>query len=215
LRLAREDAAGFVLAGGQSRRMGVDKALAKLDGEPLIVRVLALLKQAGVDGAIAGARPDLSIYAPAIEDAGRGPLGGVCAALESTQRELAVFVSVDMPLLPASLVTALLAQARRTCAGVTLVAVQGFVQTFPAVVHQDMLAALASEMQAGNNGCFSAFRAAAVQTGKPMRILAVENLVQTGEVEHPKSLPAAFWFLNINTPYDLARGESLVAQAIA
>jgi molybdopterin-guanine dinucleotide biosynthesis protein A len=195
--------------------MGVDKALVKLDGEPLIVRVLAILKQAGLDGAIAGARPDLSIYGPVIEDAGRGPLGGVCAALESTECELAVFVSVDMPLLPVALVTALLAQARRTGAGVTLLAVHGFVQTFPAVVHRGMLAALASEMRAGNDGCFSALRAAALQTGKAMRILAVENLVQAGEVEHPKSLPAAFWFLNVNTPEDLARAESLVAQAIA
>lgn len=205
-----EPSAGFVLAGGRSSRMGNDKALVQLCGEPLIVRALAILREAGVEAAIAGARSDLSGYGSVVADAGRGPLSGVCAALESTVAEFAVFLSVDMPLLPSALVAALLDRARRAGAGITLVAVSGFAQTFPVVLHRGLLPPLQSELQAGNDGCLSAFRAAAEFTRRSLQILPVENLVQAGQIEDPHGLPPAFWFLNINTPDDFARAQSLL-----
>ena len=38
---------GAVLAGGQSKRMGFDKALLEIDGEPLIGRVVRAFNEAG------------------------------------------------------------------------------------------------------------------------------------------------------------------------
>jgi hypothetical protein len=72
------------------------------------------------------------------------------------------------------------------------------------------LPALQSELDAGNDGCFSAFRVAAAHLREPFTILTVENLVQTGYLEHPSNLPPAFWFQNVNTPADLDRARSLV-----
>jgi molybdopterin-guanine dinucleotide biosynthesis protein A len=193
--------------------MGTDKALVHLDGVPLLVRALGILRDAGLDAAIAGARSDLSGFAPAVNDAGRGPLGGICAALESTPAELAVFLSVDMPLLPSVLVSFLLDHARRTEAPITLASVNGFAQPFPAVVGRAALPGLQAELQAGNDGCFSAFRAVSERARSPLQILPVEDHVQAGQVEHPHCLAPTYWFLNVNTPNDLAGAEPLLPRA--
>lgn len=205
------DVDGFVLAGGQSSRMGLDKALIELNGQPLIVHALYILRRADLPVTIAGARCDLSRYAPLLDDAGLGPLGGICVALASTSAEYTVFLPVDMPLLLPLLISVLVEYARSTHSAVTVPSVNGFAQTFPCVIQRAALPALKSELNAGNDGCFSAFRAAAVHLQMPFKVLAVENLVQAGQLEHLENLPAAFWFLNVNTPSDLDRAQSLVA----
>jgi molybdopterin-guanine dinucleotide biosynthesis protein A len=190
--------------------MGTDKALVQLGGELLIARAVGILRDAGLPVAIAGARSTLSEYAPTIEDAGDGPLSGICNALASTQAQYAVFLSVDMPLIPASLIAALLDSARLTEAVVVFPSVNGFVETFPCVADRAVLPELESEAEAGNTGCRSALRAAAVRLEKPLSIVSIENLVQSGHIEHMGGLPPAYWFLNVNTPDDLARAETMI-----
>jgi molybdopterin-guanine dinucleotide biosynthesis protein A len=124
------------------------------------------------------------------------------------QAEYAVFLSVDMPLLPSPLVAYLLDRARITGAVGVVASVNGFAQTFPAVVRKSALSSVRAELSAGQGGCLHAFRVAAAQLGQPFTTLAVENLVQAGQVKHPSGLPPAFWFLNVNTPADLERAES-------
>lgn len=199
------DAAGFVLAGGRSSRMGEDKALVRLGGQPLAVHALGILRQAGLTASLAGGSSTLAAFAPVVEDSdpGLGPLGGICAALASTSVRWAVFLPVDLPLLPASLIAFLLDHARITGRAVTLCSVNGYAQTFPAVVDRATLPALEIELAAGRRGCFSALQAAAASLGQPITVLAVELLVQAGQVTHPDGLPAARWFLNVNAPADL------------
>ena len=210
-----QDAAGFVLAGGQSSRMGGDKALVQFAGQPLIERALGILREAGLRASIAGARSPLTAYAAVVEyresgpGPGLGPLGGVCAALTSTSAQHAVFLPVDLPLLPGSLVAFLLDHARITGAAVTLPSVNGFTQTFPAVVQRMALPALETRLRDGQGGCLKAFEAAAAQLGLPFSVLPVELLVQSGHIAHPDSLPASLWFLNVNGPGELARAQTL------
>ena len=103
---ARPEAVGFVLAGGQSSRMGQDKALLLFAGRPLVAHALSIFSRAGIAASIAGvrssARTALEAFAPVVEDAepGLGPLAGICAALASTSARYAVFLPVDLPLLP-------------------------------------------------------------------------------------------------------------------
>jgi molybdopterin-guanine dinucleotide biosynthesis protein A len=205
------DAAGFILAGGQSSRMGSDKALVLLCGEPLIAHAIGILRRVGLPISIAGARSSLSDFAPVLEDAGGGPLRGICSGLAATFSRFAVFLSVDMPLIPVALVEAIRDSARLCEAGVTLCSVNGFTETFPCVVDRDLLPALELEVQDGNTGCFSALRAAAGRMQRPVQVVVVEYLVQTGHIECGSALPPVLWFLNVNTPTDLARAESLLA----
>ncbi len=209
------DAAGFVLAGGQSARMGRDKALLQFAGRPLIAHALAILEQAGLPAAIAGAAPSaraaLGQFAPLIQDAapGKGPLSGICSALASNSARYAVFLPVDLPFLPPSLLAFLLRQARTTGSAVTVPSLSNFAQTFPAVVDRAALPALQNELNSGRSGCFSAFQAASAALHQPFSVLAVELLLASGQLSDPQDRPPTDWFLNLNTPADLARAETL------
>jgi len=112
--------------------MGVDKALVHLRGRPLVEHALEILRGAGLAASIAGARSTLSAFAAVVEDveAGKGPLGGICAALASTSAQRAVFVPVDLPLLPSSLVAYLVRHAEITGRAVTLASVAGFTDVY-------------------------------------------------------------------------------------
>lgn len=202
-------AAGFVLAGGQSTRMGRDKALLPFAGKPLIEHAMRTLQDAGISAAIVGNRPDLAAFGSIIpdEETGRGPLQGVCRALSSTHAEVAVLVSVDAPLLPPALLSCMLLHARITGRLVTLPSVGGFTQTFPCVLRRRILPVLQRELDEGSAGCFAAFRAAAEQATEPLSIVSLELIAQAGLVQHPLHIPPAFWLFNMNTREDLLFAE--------
>jgi len=78
---------GVVLAGGQSRRFGSDKALAELDGRTLIARAVDTLSGWCEHVVVAGRE---LAPAPTIPDwpaPGQGPLGGIAAALRLAEDE--------------------------------------------------------------------------------------------------------------------------------
>lgn len=209
-----ETAEGFVLAGGASSRMGQDKALVEVAGRPLVEHALAILREAGVTARIAGSRTELSGFAPVVKDEGGGPLAGVCVALEATEAELAVFLPVDMPLVPASLVKYLLHHARVTGAAVTVPSACGYAQTFPAVVRRDALHELQRMLNSGEGGCFAAFRQAAVRLNQRFAQIAVEELAQCGQAEHGLGVAAARWLMNANTPEEAEQAGMLLSAGV-
>ena len=204
--------AGFVLAGGQSSRMGRDKALELFCGRKLIEIAIGTLRGAGIEAAIAGARSDLSGFAPVVEDAepDKVPLGGICAAFGATSAERAAFVSVDLPLLPASLISCMIGHSRITGSAVTLCSVNGFVQTFPAVLGRVALPHFEGRLVSLQRGCYGAFHAAVEALGEAVSVLPAEVLAQSGQVVDSRGLPPAWWFLNVNTHAELARAESIL-----
>jgi molybdopterin-guanine dinucleotide biosynthesis protein A len=211
--LPPEPAAGFVLAGGRSSRMGREKALLELGGQTLAARAVGLLRSSGLTAVVAGARSDLRDLTEVIldETPGRGPLGGICAALASTRADLAVIIPVDLPLLPSSLLEYQLRDARLTGSAVTLTSVNGFAQTFPVVLRRQTLSTLQAELAARRGGCLSSFQAASQALGQSVRVVPVEILVQSGQVTHERGLPAFRWFLNVNAPADLERARWSIA----
>ena len=204
------DAVGIVLAGGQSSRMGVDKAFVDFCGRPLIEHALGILREAGLPVSIAGSRPDLKNFAQTIDDLGSfgGPLGGICGALHASSVPWCVFTPVALPLIPPSLIILMREIAHVTGNAVVVPSVNGFVQTFPAVLNRAVLPVLKAELAAGRGGCFSAFHAAGKVLGQQVHVVATELLVQAGQLKHAEGLPVARWFFNINSMADLERART-------
>jgi molybdopterin-guanine dinucleotide biosynthesis protein A len=109
------DVSAFVLAGGQSTRMGSDKAMLALGGQTLLERALSLAHGIAQRVAILAPR---ARYATAgewiIEDEfpSCGPLAGIQAALQATETDLNVILSVDMPFVPADFLACLIERAQ-------------------------------------------------------------------------------------------------------
>jgi molybdopterin-guanine dinucleotide biosynthesis protein A len=102
------DAAGIVLAGGRSSRMGSPKAALEWHGSTLLRRVAGIVAR-GVDGPVVVVRapgqelPALPDGIEVVEDAreGRGPLQGLAAGLAAVRdaAPVAYASSTDVPLL--------------------------------------------------------------------------------------------------------------------
>lgn len=94
---------GAILAGGQSRRFGSDKAQALFEGEPLIERVHAALS-AQTSKVIVVGRPYPGYDAiPDQPEGGHGPLAGLNAALVHARDggfDAVLSAGVDVPNLP-------------------------------------------------------------------------------------------------------------------
>ncbi len=94
--------------------MGTDKAFVPLDGRTLLARALDLARQITSGVYIVGDGKKFAPFAPVIEDIypGCGPLGGIHAALRSSQSELNVILAVDTPFVSLALLQHLITHAR-------------------------------------------------------------------------------------------------------
>lgn len=103
---------GAVLAGGQSSRMGRDKALIVVEGLPLAARTANVLATAGCTNVcLVGRQHTLSgLDWPVIADHGTGyhPLAGVAAVLSRYPAGLVLVAPCDLVNLSATHITALL-----------------------------------------------------------------------------------------------------------
>lgn len=117
MRKGRPSLTGLVLAGGQSARMGRDKALLVAGGEPLLARAARVL--GGVCGrvlvAVRAEQAELPEYAgfELVVDDRRdaGPAAGLLAAWRAAPGSALLVLAVDMPLVDAPLL-GLLVDAR-------------------------------------------------------------------------------------------------------
>ena len=117
---------GAVLAGGAGRRIGGDKAIVELEGRPLLLYPLAVLRAVLAEVAIVAKR-DTAL--PALEahtgiwvepDHPRHPLSGIVHALRLAAGRSVLVVAADMPLVDVPLVRALI-DAERAAGGAAAV----------------------------------------------------------------------------------------------
>ena len=106
-----EAVTGVLLAGGQSRRLGRNKALEPFHGQPLMARVAARLAQLCGElvvvvadlGKAAGLPVPPSAGVTADLYPGKGSLGGIYSGLHAAANPWAVVVACDMPFLNVAL----------------------------------------------------------------------------------------------------------------
>jgi len=99
-----------IQAGGQSSRMGEDKALKTFLGRPLIQRVAERLSSVADELIVTTNRPDdyAFLNLPLFPDlkTGRGALGGLYTAIASAKHSIVGVVACDMPFASPSLLRA-------------------------------------------------------------------------------------------------------------
>jgi len=103
---------GAVLCGGRSRRFGSDKALARFGSSTVGERVVAAIRESGVDPVVAiGGQIGDRLGIPTVPDLrpGDGPLGGLATALLWARNGSVLMVPCDVPLLSAAHIGLLLA----------------------------------------------------------------------------------------------------------
>lgn len=94
--MSRAHFAAVILAGGQSSRMGEDKALLQLSGESMLARCQRLAENIGSKQVFVSRNEFKAGFLPDIYP-GFGPLSGIHAAIFETELPLLV-LPVDMPL---------------------------------------------------------------------------------------------------------------------
>lgn len=146
-------AAGAVLAGGASSRMGADKALVRYDGLPMAQRVVAALRSGGCEPVwLQGGEPGrLAELAVEVRPDGRGPDGGrvgpvraIADALGSSPAPTLVVAACDLPSITGDLVRTLVETSRRHDAVAVAVAAgrRHLVAAWPVGRREGLLAAI-------------------------------------------------------------------------
>ena len=104
-----EDCTALILAGGDSRRMGQDKAALVLDGKTLLERVTATMQQVFPKVIVSGRQLRAGVDVPQVldEQQASGPLAGLIAGLAQADTPWVFAVACDMPFVTQAVVTRL------------------------------------------------------------------------------------------------------------
>lgn len=181
---------GVILAGGESRRFGRDKALVILGKKRLIEYGLDLLRSIFEEVLIIANQPrqfqflDVPIACDVIR--GAGSLGGVLTGLIHAKAEKCFIVACDMPFLNPSFIRSLVDRADRY--DVVVPVVKGEPEPLHAVYSKRCIGPIAKRI-----------------LEKDYRIINFYTRVTTLQVKEEEWLhldPERLSFLNINTPSD-------------
>ncbi|MDI7275770.1 MAG: molybdenum cofactor guanylyltransferase [Anaerolineae bacterium] len=194
------EVSGIVLAGGQSRRLGIDKALVRVAGVPLIDRVLGRLGQLTEDIVVVGgdpqacARPRVRLV-PDLWP-GMGPLGGIYSGLQAVRFGRALVVGCDMPFLDLRLLRFMILLSADY--DVVIPDMDGLLEPLHAIYSRATLKPIEALLRAGD-----------------LRIVHFLGQVRVRYVDRAEIEvfdPRTLSFFNVNTPEELQRAEALAAR---
>ncbi len=194
------EVSGIILAGGQSRRLGTNKAFVKVGGIALIERVAERVRHLASEVAIVTNDPASygSLGARVVPDTWprMGSLGGIYSGLEAACYERALVVGCDMPFLDHQLLRFMILLSADY--DVVLPNVNGLLEPLHAIYNKACLPAIERLLRAGD-----------------LRIIDFLGEVRVRYVDEAELRifdPQQLSFFNVNTPEDLERAHELAAR---
>lgn len=200
LRLDDDVAAGLLLVGGRSRRMGRDKAALEWAGRPLSEHQAATLAASRAWPVIVACRPDQASVPDGcarLEDRTEdgGPLAVLAAVWSSTRAAAVTALAVDLPFVPSAFLASLACEAQ--AAGLSVVPVcAGRFEPLAAAWHRSAGPALQR----------------AVEDGASLQQVCAA-LAAAGRLRpHPLQPDEVPWMANLNTVEDWQRAALIAAK---
>jgi len=190
----REAIEGFILAGGESRRMGTDKSQLALNGQNFVERIAGELFAVTSSVRIVGNKtPTAEVKLETIRDVYPrwGALGGVHAALSACSESWALVVACDFPFVTGELF-ARLASSREDYEAVAPIQADGIPQPLCSLYRVAPCLRLAAQL---------------IESGerKPVALLQSVRTRWVLFSELSTLAGADCFFDNVNTPEDYAR----------
>lgn len=189
----------IVLAGGQSKRLGQDKAWLKLDGQTLIERVVTRVAQISAEVIVVTNSPRKFAHLEArlVSDVypEKGPLVGIYSGLRVARHHYSLVVACDMPFINLNLLRHMIGLAPGY--DVVIPEVDGFLEPLHAIYSKNCLAPIDRLLAAGGLKIIDFF--------PEVRVRRVEEEMVN------RFDPQRLSFLNINTAADWERVKELVS----
>lgn len=176
--------------------MGKDKAFLQLGGQTLLVRALALAATVAEEVRIVGDPQKFLPFGRAVADVfpGRGPLGGIHAALRESRAELNLMLAVDLPFVESGFLAYLIASATQCASMVTVPRAAGGWQPLCAVYRREFAALAEQSLRKGKNKIDTLF------SQVEARAIGEEELIRMGF--------STRMFRNLNTPAEWQNAEA-------
>jgi len=189
-----------IQAGGESTRMGQDKALVPFLGIPLIQRVFEQVAGLGDEILVTTNRPEAFTFLKAhlVPDLlpGSGALGGLYTALSAAGFPLVAVVACDMPFVNAGLLAALRDRLIETGCDAAIPRSPSGVEPFHAVYRgETCLPLVKASLESGLHRVDSWFALARIEYFSPAEVQRFD--------------PRQTAFRNVNTPAELLLAEEL------
>ena len=186
-----------IIAGGQSRRMGRDKAFVELGGEALIELVIERSADLGqAETILIANRPDayrhlgLPMFNDALPD--KGSLGGIYTALLKAQSPAVLVLACDMPFISRELLRHMVRLIDETI-DIVVPRVEGYPQGMHAIYRQTCIKPIAAQLAAD--------RLKIIRFYDQMRVRYLD------EPDYAEFDPDGRSFANLNTPDELEQAR--------
>jgi molybdopterin-guanine dinucleotide biosynthesis protein A len=198
------DLVGFILVGGESSRMGRDKALLELGGLPLVLRTARLLEpRTGPPIVIGPAARFGHLKLRVVPDdlPGCGPLAGIATALRISESSWNLIVGCDLPYLTPAWLEYLAERATASSSDVLIPRSEYGLEPLCAVYHKRCGAAVAASLTRGVRKVTQSLAELSIETIEP---------AEWKEFDSDGRL-----FKNMNSPVDYEEAQSILGKGPA